>query len=224
MRWNDVYLHASAVWLGDPVTVTEAVAMNRYDPDEARTDGFCAVRTAEHTAPAEMAVYAGMLALDRARVPVDDFCLLLHASGSYQGLDHWWPASYIQHHTVGGTASALDIQQACNGGISALALAAGYLSADRSDSAALITTADRYILPDFDRYRADRGQPRGDGATGLVLSRRKGGVARLVSTVLAGDATYEGLQRGDLAWAACRGTHGRPTDLRARAKQYLAGS
>ncbi|WP_189959773.1 hypothetical protein [Streptomyces alanosinicus] len=55
---------------------------------------------------------------------------------------------------MGGTASALDIQQACNSGISALALAlalalaAGYLSAGRSAAAALITTADRYILPD----------------------------------------------------------------------------
>jgi 3-oxoacyl-[acyl-carrier-protein] synthase-3 len=222
MRWEDIYLSGSAVRLGQREYVREAVADGRYDPVEAAEDDYLSVSTAADASPADMAVAAAGTALDRAARPDGEFRLLLHASVGFQGIDHWSPAGYIQQRTIGGRAAAMEVKQASNGGMVALELAAAHLAAASGPAAALITTADRYVLPAFDRYRSDQGTLRGDGATAMVLNRG-GGVARLLSTVLIGDSTHERLLRGDEPWAATSGEHGWPVDLRARREQYRAG-
>ncbi len=168
-----------------------------------------------------MTVAAAKKALARSGTAADDIALFLHATTSFQGLDHFTPVSYILDRAVGGTAPALEVKQACNGGMASIEVAAAYLSAMRSGpDSALVTTGDKFNLPGYDRYRSDKGMLRGDGATALVLSRRPG-VARLLSTALLDDPTHEGVYRGQGEWASGSGEHGWPVNLRARTKQYL---
>jgi 3-oxoacyl-[acyl-carrier-protein] synthase-3 len=60
-----------------------------------------------------------------------------------------------------------------NGGMAALELAAGYLRAHDRPTA-LVTTADRFCLPGFDRWRSDPSTICGDGGTAVVVSTHTG--------------------------------------------------
>ncbi|MBW4721557.1 ketoacyl-ACP synthase III family protein [Saccharothrix obliqua] len=221
MQWDEVYVSSAAVWLGEKEDVRDAVAAGRYDAEEAAEDDFASVRVAGDISAADMAVTAAERALARSGVDPVHFDLIVHASVGFQGLDHWSPAQYIQARTVGGSASAVEVKQASNGGLAALELTAAFLSARKAPSAALLTTADKYDLPAFDRYRSDKGLTRGDGATALVLSRA-GGTARLLSTAVLSDTTHEALYRGDRPWGDAYGHDGHPVDMRRRRAEYLA--
>lgn len=222
MRWNDVYVDAAAVFTGRREDVRDAVAEGRYSAEECRADDFASVSVVDDMSQPDMAVAAAQRALGRTRTPHEHFDLVAHVtSAGHQGLDHWIPASYIQARTVGGQGSAIQIQQASNGAIAALDLAAAHLTVRQAPCAALITTSDKYQPPMFDRYRSDKGLPRGDGATALVLTRGSG-VARLLATSVVSDSTHEGAYRGTRSWTAEAGGHGWPVDMRQRLKQYLS--
>ncbi|GAA1368734.1 ketoacyl-ACP synthase III family protein [Streptomyces beijiangensis] len=220
MIWDDVYLSSAAVWLGEKEDVKLAVSEGRYDAEEQVEDDFLAMRVAPDVAPPDMAVQAAERALERSGADRDSFALVVHASVGFQGADHWSPAPYIQSRTVGGNGSAVEVKQASNGGLAALELAAGYLSAQRGPASALVTTADRYSLPSFDRYRSDKGLPRGDGGTALVLTRGAG-VARLLSTSIVSDTTHEALYRGPGPLHDLSGADGWPVDIRKHRQAYL---
>lgn len=223
MRWDDIYLQASATRLGRAEDVQEAVAQGRYRPEESAEDGYLSVSVIDDEAPADLAVSAARRALERSGTAHRAVDLVVHSSVGFQGIDHWSPAAYIQRRTVGGRAAAVEIKQASNGGLAALDLAAAYLAARPAPAAALLTTADVYQLPVFDRYRSDQGWVRGDGATGLVLGREPG-LARLLSTCLSGDSTHEEAHRGGEPWAKAPAERGWPVDLRSRRRAYfLAG-
>lgn len=221
MKWDDIYISSAATWLGEKEFVRDAVADGRYDAEEAVEDDFESIRVAGDVPAVEMATAAAERALERSDVDHAHFDLVVHASVGFQGLDHWSPAQYIQARTVGGSASAVEIKQASNGGLAALDLTAAYLAHHDAPSAALLTTADNYGLPAFDRYRSDKGLTRGDGATALVLNR-SGGVARLLSTVVLSDITHEALYRGDRPWGDAYGHDGHPVDMRRRRVEYLS--
>ncbi|GID33078.1 ketoacyl-ACP synthase III family protein [Paractinoplanes brasiliensis] len=225
MQWNDVYISSSAAHLGSEIEdVRDAVADGRYDADECAADGYLHVRVARDESPADMGVAAARLALRRATPSDVPFALVVHGGIGGQGLYYWPVASYIQDRTVGGSATALEVRQASNSGMAALEVAAAYLLTKPAPVAALITTADCYQLPHFDRYRSEKGQPRGDGASALVLTRGAGrGVARLLSTASIGDARHERLYRGDQPWESHPGANGWPVDLRGRSRDYLSG-
>ncbi len=221
MQWNDIYVSAGAAWLGNARTSSTPSPTAATTRRSARrtTTSRCAWWGEE--SPADMTVAAAKKALARSGTAADDIALFLHATTSFQGLDHFTPVSYILDRAVGGTAPALEVKQACNGGMASIEVAAAYLSAMRSGpDSALVTTGDKFNLPGYDRYRSDKGMLRGDGATALVLSRRPG-VARLLSTALLDDPTHEGVYRGQGEWASGSGEHGWPVNLRARTKQYL---
>ncbi|MFI9566087.1 ketoacyl-ACP synthase III family protein [Streptomyces rishiriensis] len=221
MRWNDVYVDAAAVWAGRREDVRLAVAEGRYSAEEREADDYAGVSVVDDMGHPDMAVEAARIALKRTWAPHEHFDLVAHVTSvGYQGLDHWTPASYIQARTVGGRGSAVQLQQASNGAIAAIDLAAAHLTVRPSPCAALITTCDKYQPPMFDRYRSDKGLPRGDGATALVLTRGSG-VARLLSTSVVSDTTHEGAYRGTRPWAAEAGGHGWPIDMRQRLKEYL---
>lgn len=222
MKWSDVYVRGSAVWLGRLEDLRDAVAAGRYDQDEAIADDLAAVRVADETdAPVEMAVNAASTALARSGVPTEQVELILHAYVGHQGVDQFAPASYVQGKAVGGRANAVEVRQASNGGMAALQLAAAHLTASTGPAAALVTTADKFPEPAWNRYRADNGLILSDGATGIVLSREPG-IARLLSSVIIGDATHEQLYRGEGPWTSHPGAEGWPVDLRARKEQYFA--
>jgi 3-oxoacyl-[acyl-carrier-protein] synthase-3 len=221
MLWNDIYIDASAMRLGRLEDVRQAAAEGRYDAEECEADDLVSVSVVDDAGPADMAVTAAEAALDRSRARPEDFTLVAHVTSfGFQGLDHWNPASYIQARTLGGRAAAIQLQQASNGGLGALDLVASHLSARPVPSAALITTSDTYHLPMYDRYRSDKGAPRGDGATALVMTKGSGAL-RLLSTVVLADVAYEGLYRGTRAWADVAGEHGWPVSFRKRLKEHL---
>jgi len=168
-----------------------------------------------------MAVPAAQAALTASGLSAADFGLLLHASFYHQGLDCWAPASYVLRHTIGRTAPAMEVSQASNGGLAALELAAAYLTAVPARPAALITAADRFCLPGFDRFRTSYGIVFADGAAAVVLSRQPG-LAKLVSSSHVSIPELEEPLRGTEGFTTHSLATGMPLDVRQRNVAYLS--
>ncbi|WP_026416505.1 ketoacyl-ACP synthase III family protein [Actinomadura oligospora] len=221
MRCDGLFLTGLSHHLPPPTSVTEAVADGRYDPDDLAADEYASITVATDEAPPEMAVAAARRALRRAGAPPSEVALLLHASTWFQGVDYWPAASYVHHEVLGDDgrhAPAFDVQQMCAGAIGAIELAASYLAADASRRWALVTSADRFGGPGFDRWRADvSGLVYGDGAAAAVVGRE--GFARLLSVSTVVDTTLEGMYRGDEPFATMPG---RTVDVRSRRAAFAA--
>ncbi|NDU73877.1 3-oxoacyl-ACP synthase [Actinomadura sp. DSM 109109] len=221
MRCDGLFLAGLAHRIPEAVNVDGAVDCGRYDPGDRKADAYVSVSVATGEAPPGMAAEAGRLALVRAGVPASGVALLLHASAWFQGVDYWPAASYVHREVLGNEgrrAPALDVQQMCAGALGAVELAASYLAADASRGSALVTTADRFADPGFDRWRGDvRGIVYGDGAAAVVLARR--GFARLLAVSTVVDTALEGMYRGDEPFAAAPG---RRVDVRARRGAFAA--
>jgi 3-oxoacyl-[acyl-carrier-protein] synthase-3 len=222
MRYENLFVSGVGGWLPPAIDVAEAVADGRYPADIAAANDYVSITIADDEAPPEMAVRAGRLALERAGIGADQIALLLHSSSWYQGADFWPPASYIHRELLGDAGRrtpALDVQQMSNG-VVALELAASFLAGGSERPAALITCADRFLPPGFDRWRADnRNIVWGDGASAVVVSRT-GGFARLLAAGTVSDTAVEGLNRAGLSFGAQPGHAGFPVDLPARRRAY----
>jgi 3-oxoacyl-[acyl-carrier-protein] synthase-3 len=225
MRWDDIYVSAAAASLGREESTADAVADGRYDAEENEASGYLAVRVSHRGPAVDLAVDAANLALKRSGVDPEDVALVMHASIGHQGLDDFAAASYVQSHTVNGRASALEVRQASNGGMASLELGASYLAArpvGPRPSSVLLTTSDRFVPPSWNRWRAASGMLLGDAGTALVLTRGAHGVARLVSSVLIGDATYQQMQIGDEPWTEYPGERGYPLSIQTRVEAFIA--
>ncbi|MFI0811924.1 ketoacyl-ACP synthase III family protein [Streptomyces echinatus] len=167
-----------------------------------------------------MGAIAGRKALDRAADVVGDRVdLILHASIYHQGRDHHWnSAPYIQRELGITDAFALNLEGMSNGGMAAIDLAMARLEAGRGTSA-LVTTADRFCPPGFDRWRGSYGIVFGDGATAMVLSTT-GGFARIHAITSATDASLEPLHRGTAPFTNAYGVVA-DENLRTPKKSYL---
>lgn len=221
MRCDDVYVAGLARHLPGTLDVAQAVADGRYDAEEQAAGDYASVTVANGQAPPEMAAAAGGLALRRSGVPAGRVSLLLHASAWFQGVDFWPAASYVHREVLAGNrrAPALDVAQMCNGGLGAVELAASHLMAVPERCAALVTAADRFEEPGFDRWRGDVGGiVYGDGAAAVVLARE--GFARLLSVGTVVDTGLEAMYRGAEEFAV---RPGRPVDVRARRRAFMAG-
>jgi 3-oxoacyl-[acyl-carrier-protein] synthase-3 len=221
MRPEELYIAGSGVWLPPPVTVAQALAAGDCDERTAASTDVAAVVVADDESAPEMAARAGRIALARAGLDAADVDLVLHASIFYQGHDLWAPASYVQRMTVGGGCPAIEIGQVSNGGMANLEVAHAYLAADRTRSAALLTTGDKFCPPGFDRWRSDPGTVYADGGTALVLSRR-GGFARIRSLVSISEPDLEGMHRGDDPFSPAPLRHRPTVDLEACKRAFLA--
>lgn len=217
-RYDNIFLDSVGVRLGDRVDLADAVADGSYPANEHEANALVAVTVSDRPAP-DLAVAAAGVALSRTVVPAEAFRLLLHTSTYYQGQDVWTPSSYIQQHTIRGSAPAIEVDQKSNGGLAALALAAGFLGGCEDEAAVLLTTGERFCLPGFDRFRTESGTVMADGGTAAVLTRTPG-FARLLSCVLTSDSSLEEMYRG-------RKLHDAPTagvrtlNLRARKADYM---
>lgn len=194
MRWDDVYLRASAVHLPTVMSADTAVGLGLIDAVSVRRMQSTGVTVGEESPP-DMASAAARAALRRSGVAPEDVALILHASLYYQGYDMWAPASYVQRTAVGNRCPAMEVRQTSNGGMAALELAAAHLTAT-GGTAALITTADRFCAPGIDRWLTDPGTVLADGATAAVVAR-DGGFARLLSLVLVSEPELEEMHRGE---------------------------
>lgn len=220
MRWNDVYIAGLGTSLPAPESAEQAVADDRYDPQEFKDNQLVSALAATDETAVDMAAAAGRQALARSGHTAEEIALLLHASFYHQGEDLWTPATYVQRHTIGGTAPSIQLNHACDGGMAALELATGYLLASPDRVAALLTTGDRFGPPGFERWRSDIGLVFGDGGTAMVASRR-GGFARVLASHSSSDPEFEELYRDtERGFTTAPHLSGEPLDLRSRKRRY----
>ncbi len=220
MRWGQVHIAATGVWLPARLSAEEAVKSGLYAPEEHAANRIVSVPAADAgpdagpSAP-EMAVRAARVALDRAGEAATRVSTVFHSHLWFQGSELWAPASYIADRTGHPGVPAFGLQQSCNAGIAAIELAAGRLG---TADAALLTTGDRFTGPSFDRWRCERGLVYGDGGTALVLSTT-GGFARLLSTATHVDNSLESISRATRLADDPRAVE-TPLDLSAGADAY----
>ncbi|MFE7316020.1 ketoacyl-ACP synthase III family protein [Streptomyces sp. NPDC057555] len=228
MRWEQVYLAGTGTWLADRADAAAAVAAGAYDAEEHAANQIHSVSSVTAGGPddlpaPEMAVRAARTALRRAGRAAERVGTVFHSYLWFQGAELWPAAAYVARHTVGSAVPAFDLLQQCNAGLAGLELAARQLQARRpgADEAVLLTTADRFTPPAFDRWRAERGMVYGDGGTALVLSSSPEGAAgRLLATATRVDNSLEGLARGE-GFRSGPEEADRPVDLGARAEEYF---
>jgi 3-oxoacyl-[acyl-carrier-protein] synthase III len=219
MQCDGLYIAGLGHRLPGTVDVAKAVADGRYDPTEQAANQYVSVTVSDDQAPPEMAVEAARIALGRSGIETGRMALLLHASVRFQGLEFWPAAAYVHREVLGGVrhAPAVDVHQMCNGTAGAMEMAASYLLADPRREAALITTADTFAEPGFDRWRSDvSGTVYGDGAAAVVLART--GFARLRSICTVMDTDLEAVYRGDQPFTA---RPDRPVDVRTRRREFM---
>ena len=217
MKVEQLFIAGLGAFLPPPVSVREAVADGRYDAQEAEETQLESVLVAGHESPPDMAVQAARGALAHSGLDPEEIKLVLHASIYFQGIDLYSTASYIHQAALGPhSALALEVKGASNGGMASLELAAFYLSTWPERAAALVTTADKFRPPLLDRWRCDTGLVLADGATAMLLSRRKG-FARVLSVATVSDPTLERLHRGRSPFGQVPG----PIDVHQRKREYL---
>jgi 3-oxoacyl-[acyl-carrier-protein] synthase-3 len=222
MKTDRLFAAGVASWFPESVPVDEAVADHRYDPavrERTLMEGVAVAGPGE-SAPA-MALEAGRKALAHSGLPPEEVALLLHAAAGYSGLEGWNCASYLQHRLVGGHGLAFEVRQLSNGAMGSLELAAGYLAAGDGRRAALITAADVFPAPVWDRWTASPGLIFGDGASALVVSR-DAGFARVLSVASACDPELEGMQRGDSPLYGYPDPVQYPVNLKSRTLEFAA--
>lgn len=218
MRFNDIYVAGVASWLPP----REPIGQGRYEPGEQEEYAYESASVADEMPP-DMAVRAGRLALARSGVDPAEVSLLLHAYAWYQGLDLWTASSYIHHALLGENraAQAIDLNQQCAGGVSAVQIAADHLVADPGRRAAIVTAAERWALPGIDRWHTEGPQiVFGDGAGALVLARGRG-FARLLAVKSVADTTLEQMNRGDSMFTLCSPASQGAIDMTARGAAFL---
>jgi 3-oxoacyl-[acyl-carrier-protein] synthase-3 len=220
MRFNDLYLAGVASWLPP----REPIGSGCYQPEEQAEHAYESVAVAgADEPPPDMAIRVGRQALARSGVDPAEVSLLLHAFVWYQGLDFWSPASYIHQALLGEnrTAQAIDLNQMCSGAMSAVQLAADHLAADPQRRAAIVTTADRFRAPGFDRWQVEGASiVYGDGAAALVLARGHG-FARLLAVKSVADTTLEPMNRGDAEFALFSPASQSPVDNQLRRAEFF---
>lgn len=222
MKWDNLYIAGLGAYLPPTASAADAAASGAFDRQEYQDYQIRAVTVAPDGMPAvDMAVAAASRAVRRSGHRSDDFGLVLHASMYHQGQDMWTPAHYIQREVLGGNAPALDISPGANGGLAATELAASHLMSRPERRAALVTCADAFRGPGFDRWRSDNNGVFGDGAAALVLSRT-GGPLRLRSTVTVSTPELEPIFRGYDGWTDAPFSRPGAVDLRGRKLAWLA--
>ncbi|MGH3433705.1 MAG: 3-oxoacyl-[acyl-carrier-protein] synthase III C-terminal domain-containing protein [Thermocrispum sp.] len=220
-----ITLSGLACWLPKTaVTVATAIRAGSLDAEDAADLGYRQLPVERELAPPEMAVLAGREAMSRAGVEPLDVGLLLHTWMFHQGHDLWSPPHYIAGQLDLHDALPIGVQQVCNGSAAAIELAAARLFADRSLRHAVITTADRFLPPGFDRWRGDYGVGYGDGATAVVLDAADDRPAELTLLSIATLAApeLERMHRGDDGFSPAPGWHSIPLDIRRTKKAYLS--
>ncbi|MCS0605726.1 ketoacyl-ACP synthase III family protein [Streptomyces sp. LP11] len=198
MRFDTpVHLNAPVHALGEHAQpVADAVTGLLIDEENAERYAYTALRTSTH-APVELAARAAAESCTAAGTPPHRIAQLLHAWTYHQGHEFWSPAHYLAQRIGAVAAEPVGIQQMCNGGLAALVQAACRLLATGSGPA-LVTTADCFPQPGFDRWGGDYGVCYGDGATSVLVDRAPHGRSvRLLSAATVAAPVLEGMHRGD---------------------------
>lgn len=229
MRIESIGIAAAELWLppGRELATT-AVAEGRLRAREAADLGHPEVPDAGAEAPPELAVAAATGALKQAGADPADLAVVCHAWMYYQGHDLWSPAHYVAAQLGARDAFPFGVQQVCNGGTAGLELTATRLAAARAaeperELTGLVTTADRFTGPGFDRWSADYGVVYGDGAAAVLLRTPStaADVLLLRSVVTVAAPELEAMHRGADPFAPAARTRRERVDMRATKRAYL---
>lgn len=219
---TDFYLTGVGSFFPPKTAVSTAVERGCYAAEKSEQSGLIEVSCArDHTAPA-MALAAGRTALNTAGLRGDEVSLLLHAVAVYNGLDGWNSASYIQNELLSGAGLAFEVRQLSNGAVGAVELATSFLSAVPGRNHALITTADVFLEPVWNRWSADPGLVFADGASAAVISTNPG-LAAVVGLHTFSDSGLEAMVRGASPFAQSAGRAQWPTSLGERYREFFDG-
>lgn len=202
-----------------------AVATGQLSEKDADNSGYVELPVAQGVAAPDFAARAATAALDTAGIPAGDLDLVAHAWTYYQGHDFWSPAHYVAGAIGADAAEPVGVRQMCNGGAAALTTAVTRLLADPGAHRALVTTADCFGRPGFDRWRSDYGVVYGDGGTAAVLTDGpavRGLDVLAVTTVAAPE--LEHMHRGDDPFNPAPRMPSGTVDVRRTKKAYLAVS
>ena len=110
----------------------------------------------------------------------------------------WSPAHYIAARIGADGANPVGVQQMCNGGAAALELATRWAGTADAGTA-LVTTADRFAEPGFDRWRGDYGLWYGDGAAAVLVGHGADGSSadlELLALASRAEPAAEEMHRG----------------------------
>ncbi|WP_210719770.1 3-oxoacyl-ACP synthase [Streptomyces galbus] len=214
-----------AQWLPPAAEKTaDALAAGRISAEEADAMGYEQLPVSDGPSAPEMAVRAARRALARAGLPAEDIGALWHAWTYYQGHDFWSPAHYVAARTGALDAVPTGVQQMCNGAGAALRGALHQLTAHPGGGPVLLTTADRFAPPGFDRWHGDYGVWYGDGATAAVAGTgpAPAGALTLCALVTRAAPELESAHRDTDAFHPAPHTRSAAVDVRRTKKAFLA--
>ncbi|MEW2510295.1 ketoacyl-ACP synthase III family protein [Streptomyces sp. NPDC046870] len=206
-------------------TVEQALAAGDIDARTARELGYTSLPVSEDTAPPDMAVEAAGQVLALSGVQADDLSMVLHASVHHQGHDAWSAPHYVAHRLGARHALPIGLLQQCNGGAAGIELAAGRLQGDPAAGPALVTTADRFLMPSWHRWLSDYGMAAGDAATAVLVHRLTGSAPApdLLLRALVSKAApeLEVMHRGDDELNATPMGHSPMIDVRRTKRAFI---
>ncbi len=221
-----VGIAAASTWLPESRSRAEtAVAEGRLLQRHATDLGHGDVPSTEHESPPDMAVRAARSAIETACVDAAELDMVCHAWMYFQGHDLWSPAHYIAHQLGARSAFPVGVQQICNGGAAGIELVVPRLAMARGEGTGLglVTTADRFAPPGFDRWSSDYGVAYGDGATAVLLRSPADAadVLTLRSVASVAAPELEAMHRGADPFALAARTQRTQVNMRATKRAYL---
>jgi 3-oxoacyl-[acyl-carrier-protein] synthase-3 len=197
VKLADVFIGGLGTFVPDVTAIEDAVGAGLADPEFAATSGYTGAAVAGDLPPVEMALRATRQALDRAGPAADRLAALFYVDNYDNGPIGWYPQSFLQRCAVGGDLLAAEVRQGCNGVLTAVELAGGYLMGLPGPSSVLIAAADNMSLPQINRWRClSPDFIVGDGAAALVLTRTPT-FAEVLSASSLTVPELEGMHRGD---------------------------
>lgn len=191
MRVRDIFLNGIGVFVPETRDVEYAIERGLVSAEAMDQLGFTSVAVAGDRPAAEMALSAARDAIAGSGVSPDEVALLLYADVWQQGPMAWQPQFYLQRHLLGDRPLAMEIKHGCVGVLSGMELAAAYLRADETHTAAMVVAGDNFGTPMIDRWTMGAGfTALGDGASAVVLSREPG-FAQVLSVNTANHSAME---------------------------------
>ncbi len=223
MKLGQIGIKSVTTWLpATRQTAAAAIANDEVTPALVASLGVTELPVEHGFSAAEMAVLAAQDALKLAGLTAADLTLIAHASVYHQGHDYW-PVSHYVAHQLGCPADTLPfaVQQQSNGAALAVQLAVNSLIADPAARHAMVTTADRFGAPVWDRWQSNTSVGYGDGATAAVLHQLDGTPDDFVLLSLGSSTApeFEMMYRGDAPFSTA--PMAAPLDFSARRFEYV---
>ncbi|WP_225840228.1 ketoacyl-ACP synthase III family protein [Streptomyces sp. NK08204] len=197
MKVDDIYLAGIGTYTPRPTPVEEAVRQGWFESHAAEESGLVSVAVEPALSAPDMAVRAARQALEQAGHEPGDFAAVLHSGAYYQGPGHWSPPHYVLHRTLNQPIPAFGITHGCLAMMTALHLAATLLkTGSPGRQAVLVTGADNFSTPTFDRWNDSPLAVFADSGVALVASTL-GGFARLKAIGSRSVPELEAVHRGN---------------------------